>query len=270
MDVRKLVRGYLEWDQLERITRDFADRYNEPVVRVEFLEADNWLSTPFVVNDKWFVKVVSRRNSLVHAVFTSARNLGAFSRGTEGLFEYFDTPIEMARHEFEAAVRMQDIGVNVPAPVEVYESDGLGVIVFEYLPDFRTLDDLEPAEAREYADELIDALAVMHENGIAHGDLRGENVLVHRDELYFIDATNVRDDRLPEAQAYDVACALGVLAPLMGVRDAVEVATRRYSEDELLAAREFLDFVNIRPDHDFNAQWVKGEIERRANRPDGE
>jgi hypothetical protein len=37
-----------------------------------------------------------------------------------------------------------------------------------------------------------------------------------------------------------------------------------YSTQQLLAAREFLDFVNMRPDHDFDSAAVKGEIEKRA------
>lgn len=264
MGVRKLVRGSVNWDRLEAVAREFAARYDEPVVRAEFIDSNNWLSTPVVVNGQWFVKVISRQNSLVHGLITGARNLGAFSSGQEGFFEHFSTPFEMAQHDLLAARRMREIEVNVPEPIEAFEVDGLGVLVMEYLPNFQTLADIDQDHAPRFAEELIASLERMHENEIVHGDLRAENVIIFDDSVYFIDATNVRDDGIGRASAYDVACALAVLAPIVGPRFAVATAFDHYSVEEMLVARDFLDFVNIRPDHDFDAASLKGEIEKRA------
>jgi len=265
MSIRRLVRGTIEWDRLEAVFVELARRYDESELRVEFLDADNWLSTPCVVDDRWFVKIVTDQNSLVHAVFTGARNLGAFSSGTEGFFEHFDDPLEMCEHELDATRRMRDIGVNAPAPIETFEVDGMGVLVMEYLPDFRTFEDLSRETVADLAPEVFGALATMHENRLAHGDLRGENVLVADGDVYFIDATSVREAGVDEARSYDLACALAALEPRIGARAAVSAASEHYAPDELLAAREFLDFVNIRPDHDFDAVEVKGEIEKRCH-----
>lgn len=262
MGVRRMLRGTVDWPRLEAVARELARRYEVSVLRVEFLEVDNWLSTPFVANDRWFVKVITRQNSIVHALFTGARNLGAFSSGTEGFFEYFWTPIRMAEHELEATRRMREVGLNAPRPVEAFEVEDLGVIVLEYLPDFRTLGQLDPETVRRYAPALYRALAEMHEHGLVHGDLRAENVLIHEEELYFIDATNVRDDGVGRARPYDLACALAVLTPKIGARDAVGIAAQEFDSETLLEAREFLDFVNLRPDHTFDAAGVKGEIEK--------
>ncbi len=264
MAVRRFFRGTVDWDRLERLARELARRYDEPQVRVEFLEADNWLSTPFALNDRFFVKVVTRQNSLVHALLTGARNLGAFSSGAEGFFERFSTPLAMAEHEVEATRRMRELGISAPAPVEAFEIDGMGVVVLEYLPDFRPLAALDPEAVQAHAPSLFGALATMHDNGLVHGDLRDENVLEHDGELYFIDATNVRDDGIDRAQPYDVACGLAVLAPRIGASEAVAAGLDHYTASELLAAREFLDFVNLRPDHTFDAASVKGEIEKVA------
>ncbi|MFB6228037.1 MAG: RIO1 family regulatory kinase/ATPase [Halobacteriales archaeon] len=264
MAFRRFFRGTVEWDRLEAVVREIARRYDQPAVRVEFLEADNWLSVPLVVNDEWFVKVISGQNSVVHALLTGARNLGAFSSGTEGFFEHVSTPLGMARRELQATERMREIGVNAPEPVEAFEVDGLGVLVMEYLPAFRTLDSLPVDQVREVAPALIGSLATMHADGLVHGDLRAENVLLQNGDLYFIDATTVREDRIEAARAYDLACALAVLAPIIGNGETVEFAFEHYDRSEVLSAREFLDFVNIRPDHDFNAAAVKGEIEKLA------
>ena len=266
MSVRRLVRGTVPWEDLERVIGELADRYDEPSVHVRFLEADNWLSTPCVVDDQWFVKIVSPQNALVHALFTGARNLGAFSSGTEGFFEPFDGPVEMAEHELEATKRLNEMGVNAPDPIEAFEVDGYGVLVLEYLPEFRTLDALDDEDIEAHAPALFAALQKMHSNDLAHGDLRGENVLVHDGDLYFIDATNVSDEGIAGARAYDLASALAALEPRIGPGPAVDAAAEHYDSDALLDALDFLDFVNMRPDHDFDATAVKGEIEKLASR----
>jgi len=271
MDLQRLLRGTVEWGRLEAVARELAVRYGDGAARVEFLEADNWLSTPFILHtggEPYFVKVVSRQNSVVHALFTAGRNLGAFSSGTEGFFEHFGTPAEMARHELEATERMRAIGVNAPEPVEALEVDGLGVLVVEYLPAFRPLDELDGDAERELAPELFRSLRRLHDNGLAHGDLRAENVLILDGDIYFIDATSVRKPGGLDAREYDLACGLAALEPLIGAADAVVAALSAYPREDVLAAREYLDFVAIRPDHDFDGPGLKGEIEKRAT--DGE
>ncbi|ELZ91374.1 hypothetical protein C440_13709 [Haloferax mucosum ATCC BAA-1512] len=265
MDLRRLVRGRVEWPRLETVARELVDRYDRDSLTIRFLEADNWLSTPMVVNDEWFVKVISRQNSLVHALFTTGRNLGAFSSGTEGFFQHFGTPFEMAEHELVATKRLREIGLNAPAPVEAFEIDGLGILVLEYLPNFHTLDSAPHDEVVSLAPDLFAALCQMHENGLAHGDLRAENVLVRDDGIYFIDATNVNEAGMHDARSYDLACGLAALEPLIGAKQAVSAAVESYDPDDLLAAVDFLDFVNIRPDHDFDAAALKGQIETRAS-----
>ncbi|MDF9745202.1 RIO1 family regulatory kinase/ATPase [Natrinema salsiterrestre] len=265
MDIRRLARGSIEWSRIERVVRTLADRYDREEVRVEFLEADNWLSTPCVIDDEWFVKIVSRQNALVHAVLTTGRNVGAFSSGTEGFFDRFDTPREMVEHEYEATERMQEIGINAPRPIDAFEVNGLGVLVLEYLPEFRSLGDVSDDVVTERAPELFSMLATLHDHGLAHGDLRAENILLCDGEFYFIDATSVHDDRADETTAYDLACALAVLEPRIGPREAVNAAATAYEPDALLSAREFLDFVRLRPDHEFDSTTLRSELEKAAD-----
>ncbi len=264
MDIRQLARGSVEWDRIERVARTLADRYDRETVRVEFLEADNWLSTPCVIDEEWFVKIISRQNALVHALLTTGRNIGAFSSGTEGFFERFDTPLAMAEHEYEATVRMREIGLNAPQPIEAFEVNGLGVLVLEYLPAFETLDDLSPEAVTEQAPTLFRMLATLHEHSLAHGDLRAENILLCDGELYFIDATHVREGHTHEARAYDLACAMAVLEPRIGPRATVQASLSAYSAPDVLSAREFLDFVSLRPDHDFDTTQLRSEVEQAA------
>jgi len=260
MSIRRLLRGNVPEDTIEGVATDVADRYGEPVESVELLEADNWLSTPCVVNEQWFVKILTAQNTLVHGLLTTGRNLGVFSSGTEGFFERFGTPVGMAEHELEATRRMCELGVNAPEPLETFEHDGYGVVVLEYVPEFTALDDLSTETVEAVAPDLFHSLARMHDAGLAHGDLRAENVLVVDGDLYFIDATKVRADAIEEARAYDVSCGLAALEPLVGARVAVEAAAENYDDDTLVSAESYLDFVNVRPDHDFDTVGLKGYI----------
>jgi len=272
MAFRRLLRASVPESQLSAVASEVARRFGgspEPVT-FERLEADNWLSVPFVVNDRWFVKVIAEQHTFLHALLTTGRNIGAFSSGTEGFFERFSTPIGMAEHELAATERIRELGIAAPEPIEAFEHEGLGVLVLEYLPSFRTFDDLPTGQAEALAPTLFSNLETMHGAGIGHGDLRAENVLVAPDAdgvetLYFIDATRISGDAIDDAKAYDIACGLASLAPLIGPKAAVEAALGVYSTEELLDAREFLDFVGLRPDHDFDTASVKGEIETAAS-----
>ncbi len=265
MPIRRLIRGTVPRGRLEAVAAEVADRNRESVRSIEPLEADNWLSTPCVVNDQWFVKVITGQNAIVHALLTTGRNLGALSSRSEGLFEYVNTPLEMAEHELVATQRMRDLGVNAPEPLEAFDHEGYGVLVLEYLPSFESLDDLDRAAAEEIAPRVFEALARMHAASLFHGDLRGENVLVVDGDPYFIDATTVREDAIEEARAYDLACALAALEPLVGARAAVSTAAESHGHEALLDADSFLDFVNIRPDHDFDAAGVRAEIAKTVD-----
>ncbi len=264
MAFRRLLRGDVTDEQLASVAAEVVRRYGEPDEAPDLarLEADNWLSAPCVVNDRWFVKVITDQHTLVHALLTAGRNVGAFSSGVEGFFQRFDDPVEMADHELAATERMRELGVNAPEPIEAFAHEGLGVLVLEYLPEFRVLDQLEAAEAEPLVGPLFGALATMHDAELAHGDLRAENVLVLDGAVYFIDATSVRADAVEEARAYDLGCALAALEPVVGATAAVAGAAEAYGDDDLLAALGFLDFVNMRPDHAFDAAHVKGEIEK--------
>ncbi|ERG89915.1 MAG: Mn2+-dependent serine/threonine protein kinase [halophilic archaeon J07HX5] len=265
MPFRELLRGHPPDETVTAIAEETARHQGMTFGSVEVLNVDNWLSLPLVVNNAFFVKVLSQRNALVQRLLTAGRNLGAASTGTGRFFRAFDTPAEMATHEFEATTEMIAAGVNAPEPLETFEHDDHGVVVFEYIPQFETLKTLTPTAVERLAPQLFAMLSCLHDAGLAHGDLRAENVLVVGEELYFIDATRVDAGAAEDARAYDLACALAALEPHVGAATAVDAAAASYTEETLLPARRYLEFVNVRPDHDFDVAELRRTLDTRGD-----
>lgn len=266
MPFKSFLRGDSSVETSE-VEEALAERYDLDDVEVSSVDGDNWLSVPLVVNDEYFVKVVTPQNAYTHSFFTLARNIGARVSGTVPFFESYDSPQEMAEHELRAARRMRKAGVDAPEPLDVVPVDGTALLVFEYLEGFETLSDVEVDI--ELAEQVFDSLRTLHDNGLAHGDLSLENVLLVDDEVYFIDATNLREGSRDDAVSYDLACAIGALSCRLPPSEVVEAAFERYGQEDVVHAADFLVVVRLRPGipEEFDVQEVRDAIEHSIGRP---
>lgn len=245
--LRKYVRGDRSVDRSSVAHRLVDEDGFTTVDEIELtpLEAGNWLSIPYVVNDEYFVKAITQQNTLTHSFFTGIRNLGARVSGGGPFFETYDSPVDMARHELESTRRMREIGVPAPEPLQVIDGEDDALIVYEYLDGYVPLE--ETALDDRIVDETFRHLRTMHDHGVAHGDFSPANVLVVDDEPHFIDTTNVSEDGLDDAVAYDLACAMGGLSARMEPEDVVGAASRRYSATMIERSLDFLLVARLRP-----------------------
>jgi RIO kinase 1 len=108
--------------------------------------------------------------------------------------------------EFTALGRLWRLGAPVPYPVQLHGAE----LLLEYLDeaDGQAAPRLaqlrpRPARLRELWDQLIDALLILIDEGLAHGDLSPFNLLVHRGRLVLIDLPQVVDlVANPQGQAF--------------------------------------------------------------------
>jgi RIO kinase 1 len=103
---------------------------------------------------------------------------------------------QWARAELSALRRLYQSGVPVPYPVQVTGTELLLEFIGE--PDGTAaprLAEIRPrgAELARIWDQLVAALSVMANLGLAHGDLSAYNVLVHRGRAVLIDLPQVID-----------------------------------------------------------------------------
>lgn len=230
---------------LEKVERLLSDECGMEDVELSTIDGENWLSVPLVADGEFFVKVVTSQNAMTHSLFTTLRNLGVRVSGKGPFFETYDSAAEMARHEFEAAQRMREIGVRVPRPIDIVDGDDGALILFEYLEGFETLSEAEIDD--ETVREVFGLLRRLHENGFAHGDFSLENVLLVDGEVYFIDSTNVSEEGYDDAVAYDLGCALGAFSSRLDADEVVEAASDFFDDEDLLHALDFLVVARLRP-----------------------
>ena len=264
MSFRSFVRGDSSVD-LDSVSEALRENRGIEEVNLSSLDGKNWLSVPLVVNDEFFVKVLTSQNTLTHSLFTTMRNLGVRLSGKGPFFETFDSPAEMARHEFEAAEKMRDIGVRTPRPVDVVKADDKALILFEYLEGFETLSEAEVDD--DTMCEVFGLLRRLHDNGLAHGDFSLENVLVVDGEIYFIDSTSVAEDGHDDAVAYDLACALGAFSSRVPPQDVIESASEFFDASDLRHATDFLVVVRLRPgiEEGFSVREIRNAVEKIAD-----
>jgi RIO kinase 1 len=103
---------------------------------------------------------------------------------------------QWARSELTALSRLYDADVPVPYPVQVTGTELLLEFIGE--PDGTAaprLAEIRPrgAELSSLWDQLVAALSVMANLGLAHGDLSAYNVLVHRGRAVLIDLPQLID-----------------------------------------------------------------------------
>ncbi|GAA4690337.1 serine protein kinase RIO [Nocardioides conyzicola] len=102
---------------------------------------------------------------------------------------------EWAVSEWDALKRCWELGLPVPYPVQI---DGTEILMEWITYDGETAPRLaqtrpEPALLASYFDQLRDALALMVQHGIVHGDLSAYNILAAGDRLVIIDLPQVVD-----------------------------------------------------------------------------
>jgi len=264
MSIKRFIRGDSSLD-LEAVGDALRENCGFEEVELTPMDGENWLSIPLVLNDEYFVKVVSEQNTVTHSFFTTMRNLGARLSGNGPFFETYGSPVEMARHEFDATVKMREAGVNAPEPVDVVKMDGGALILIEFLEEFETLSEVEHDEGT--VREVFENLRLLHDSGLAHGDFSLENVLVVDGEVYFIDSTNIMEDGREDAVAYDLACALGSFATTLPAETVVRKALEFYTVEEVRHALDFLVVVRLRPgvEDSFSILGLRDAVARLAH-----
>jgi RIO kinase 1 len=107
---------------------------------------------------------------------------------------------EWAVSEWAALVRLWNLGLPVPYPVQIDDTEihNESISVVDENGDLQTAPRQaqtrpSPELLRSYFDQLTEALATMVQNGLVHGDLSAYNILAQGDRLVVIDLPQIVD-----------------------------------------------------------------------------
>tara|TARA_Y100000034_G_scaffold136400_1_gene212626 strand:+ start:3903 stop:4514 length:612 start_codon:yes stop_codon:yes gene_type:complete len=92
------------------------------------------------------------------------------------------------RRENKLLLKSKEIGMNVPKVLMFDDSDMK--IIMEYLEGDvlkGKLDDYSSEKRDKICKKIGEQVALMHDNNIIHGDLTTSNMILNKDDVYFID-----------------------------------------------------------------------------------
>ena len=99
--------------------------------------------------------------------------------------EEIDKKLRKSRTKREAKIIGKLSAIKFPAP-KLVESDDKEKIIMEYIDGPKVRDVLEEKDYKKLSSEIGKKIAILHNNGIIHGDLTTSN-MIFANEVYFID-----------------------------------------------------------------------------------
>jgi tRNA A-37 threonylcarbamoyl transferase component Bud32 len=196
---------------------------------------------------KYFGKIVGITDLMTSRTIQFFKNVYLQLNDLEPIFKIADSPEEMVKNLFDMANAMDRLGIPTAKPLGCQAiDDHLWLIVTEFL-DAKPMVQSDELNAA-YMDTVFGYLKKMHTNGIFHGDLKPENVMIG-DKIYIIDVGHfIETAPSAKKQAYDVASEMSCFVGYLQPEEIVRIARKHYSKNELRQCAEFLDLVQRRPD----------------------
>jgi tRNA A-37 threonylcarbamoyl transferase component Bud32 len=197
----------------------------------------------------YFGKIIGNSEIITERTIQLFKNLYLATSDMEMMFGAIQSPEEMTRYQFRVLQSIYELGIPTAKPLGFHSIDGkLYLLVAEFL-DAKPISSVKEVNP-EILEKVFGYLRKMHQNGIYHGDIKPENIMLG-DKIYIIDIGNLSESAPPNLkQAYDLACQIASFVGCCEPETIISTARKYYSRSELKAAVEFMDLVQKRPDID--------------------
>jgi tRNA A-37 threonylcarbamoyl transferase component Bud32 len=201
-----------------------------------------------------FGKLIGSTEPFLERSIQLAKNLYLQTGACVPIFGFAGTAREMAEHQFRTMGRIHQCGVPTARPLGCHDlGEGRYLLVTEFLRGKAV--DGHSADPR-VVDQAFAHLSLMHQNGVFHGDIKPENILVG-ERVYIIDVGRFRDDVPEESRcAYDLASMMCSFLGPAGHQAVLDAAARHFSVGQLRMAADYLELVRRRPDMRCGAEDV--------------
>ncbi len=197
----------------------------------------------------YFAKIIGNSEIITERTIQLFKNLYLATSDREMMFGAIQSPEEMTKYQFRVLQSIYELGIPTAKPLGYHSIDGtFYLLVAEFLnaKPISSVKDVSP----DILDTVFGYLKKMHKQGIYHGDIKPENIMLG-DRIYIIDIGNLSETASPNLkQAYDLACQIASFAGCCQLDTIVKIARKYYNSNDLKAAAEFMDLVQKRPDID--------------------
>ncbi|MER5457480.1 lysylphosphatidylglycerol synthase domain-containing protein [Micromonospora sp. NPDC002389] len=150
------------------------------------------------------------------------------------------SPKQQSEHESNLTLLAERAGVRVPSVVcTATAADGSALLVQEFI-DAVTLGDTVGPVPLTVVTDAWNQVALLHQAGIAHRDLRAANMLVDRDYVHLVDLGFGIDDAPPDQKARDIVELMVALATRVAPAAVVDTAINRLGAHAVTDSAAFL------------------------------
>jgi tRNA A-37 threonylcarbamoyl transferase component Bud32 len=205
---------------------------------------------------KLFGKILGNADIMTARTIQTAKNLYLQMNAHDPMFDFARNAGDMAQNQFDTMMAIHNLGIPTAKPYGYYQlNEMLWLLVCEFL-DAKPVTDIGKMSL-EQMDDVFGWLRLMHKNGIFHGDIKPDNVMLG-DKLYILDVGRYLDEApRSQKQAYDLACQIASFLQFQPAEQIVKVARKHYSKEEMRAASEYLELIQRRIDIKFNDETKK-------------
>jgi len=205
---------------------------------------------------KLFGKILGNADIMTARTIQTAKNLYLQMNARDPMFDFARNAGDMAQHQYETMLAIYKLGIPTAKPYGYYQlNDVLWLLVCEFL-DAKPVTDVGKMTL-DQMDDVFGWLKLMHKNGIFHGDIKPDNVMLG-DKLYILDVGRYLDEApKSQKQAYDLACQIASFLQFQPAEGIVKVARKHYSKEEMRSASEYLELIQRRMDMKFDDETKK-------------
>lgn len=251
-------------DYLEEMVNEVSENtLNLDNPNIRELTGDNKLSNVFVIDEKYLIKIVTRRHVEYHRLLTLFWNTSLYYAQSDNFFVSFDDAYDMVQHEYEISKKINDLDIPSPKPIEYIDYNKCGMIILEYIPNTKQFGDLNKDDSNIDAitHELFECILTLHEANIPHGDLQQDNILISNDnQIYIIDANNIDNNNI-EYQYYDIASIISTVSIVLEPKKTIKIAQNYFDKKDIKKSKNFIDVINLQFGHNADSAKIKAEID---------
>jgi tRNA A-37 threonylcarbamoyl transferase component Bud32 len=199
---------------------------------------------------RYFGKILGSNDILSDRSMQFLKNLYLHMNAEDAIFGFTETAEDMARQQYESLLAIHRTGIPTAKPLGFHAlNDSTWLLVAEFL------DSTPVSHSKDVTVEQIDTLfgylKRLHSQGIFHGDIKPENIMLG-DKIFILDAGVFRDGvKASKKQAYDLACLICSFMDRHPVAGTVQNARRYYSRQNILDVVKYVDLIQQRQDFHF-------------------